>query len=260
MQSVVDEMAKLAEQHAGDEASSGRLAELADKLRRWEDGTNTAPSGEGAAPIVAVTAPAGMLLASQDNVAFGSEKKVDVVSGGDAEMIAGRNLFLRAAKGISAFAHALGIKLVAARGNLTLEAHQGGVEVKSSKRISLISSEAIYIEAPLVRIVSKGAQTEWADGAISQQSAGRHAVKASAIVHGGPGGGTPTPLDFASSAISTDERVVLRHMQTYDPLPHQRYVAYLHDGSTVSGISDQDGRTSLVDTATLGPVRFELLS
>ena len=49
-------------------------------------------------------------------------------------------------------------------------------------------------------------------------------------------------------------------MQTYDPLPHQRYVAHLHDGSTVSGISDQDGRTSLVDTATLGPVRFELLS
>jgi type VI secretion system secreted protein VgrG len=260
MQSVVDEMAKLAGQHAGDEAPSGRLAELADKLRHWEDGSNTAPGSNGAAPIVAVTAPAGMLLASQDNVALGSEKKVDVASGGDVELSAGRNVFVRAARGISAFAHALGIKLVAARGNVTLEAHQGGIEIKSFKRISLISSEAIYIEAPLVRIVSKGAQTEWADGAISQQSSGKHIVKASAIVHGGPGGGTPTPLDFAGSKISTDERVVLRHMQTYDPLPHQRYVAHLHDGSTVSGISDKDGRTSLVDTATLGPVRFELLS
>jgi len=260
MQSVVDEMAKLAGQHAGDEASSGRLAELADKLRHWEDGSNTAPDSGGAAPIVAVTAPAGMLLASQDNVVLGSEKKVDVASGGDVELAAGRNVFVRAARGISAFAHALGIKLVAARGNVTLEAHQGGIDIRSSKRISLISSEAIYIEAPLVRIVSKGAQTEWADGAISQQSSGKHIVKAAAIVHGGPGGGAPTALDFGSSTISTDERVVLRHMQTYDPLPHQRYIAHLHDGSTVSGISDKDGRTSLVDTATLGPVRFELLS
>jgi len=260
MQSVVDEMARLAEHHAGDEAASGRLGELAEKLRHWEDGSNTAPGAGAAAPIVAVTAPAGMLLASQDTVVLGSEKKVDVASGGDVELSAGRNVFVRAARGISAFAHALGIKLVAARGNLTLEAHQGGIEIKSSKRISLISSDAIYIEAPLVRIVSKGAQTEWADGAISQQSAGKHTVKASAIVHGGPGGGTPTPLNFAGSTISTDERLVLRHMQTYDPLPHQRYVAHLHDGSTVSGISDKDGRTSLVDTATLGPVRFELLS
>jgi type VI secretion system secreted protein VgrG len=262
MQSVVDELAKLAEQHAGDEESSGKLAELAEKLKRWEDGSNTAPDAggtTGAAPIVAVTAPAGMVLASQDNVALGSEKKVDVVSGADAGITAGRNVFVRAGRGIRAFAHALGIKLVAARGNITLEAHEGGIDIMSSKRISLVSSEAIYIEAPLVRIVSKGAQTEWADGAIAQQSSGKQVVKAASIVHGGPGGGAPATLDFASSKIRADERVVLRHRQTLDPIAHQRYIAHLEDGSTVSGVSDEAGRTQLVTTAALGPVRFELL-
>ncbi|MGJ9416238.1 type VI secretion system Vgr family protein [Massilia sp. CMS3.1] len=259
MQSVVDEMARLAEQHAGDEPSSPRLAELAEKLKHWEDGSNTAPGGDGAAPIVAVTAPAGMVLASQDNVALGSEKKVDVVSGGDVGVTAGGNVFVRAARGIRGFAHALGIKLVAARGNVTLEAHQGGIDLMSSGRISLVSSEAIYIEAPLVRIISKGATTEWANGAIDQQSSGKHVVKAASIVHGGPGGGSPATLDFAASKIRTDERVVLRHLQTRDPLPHQRYTAYLEDGSTVDGVSDEDGRTALVNTATLGPVRFDLL-
>jgi len=259
MQSVVDEMAKLAEQHAGDEQSSGRLAELADKLRRWDEGTNLAPGSSPAAPIVAVTAPAGIVLASQDNVALGSEKKVDLASGGDAQISAGRNVFVRAARGISAFAHTLGIKLVAARGNLALEAHQGGVEIKASKRISLISSEAIYIEAPLVRVVSKGAQTDWADGTIVQQSAGKQVVKATSIVHGGPGGGTPSTLDFAKSNIRTDERVVLRDLQTREPVPNQRYTAHLHDGSKIDGISDEEGRTSLHQSATLGPVRFELL-
>ena len=49
-------------------------------------------------------------------------------SGGDAEVSTGKNLFMRAAQGISAFAQALGIKLVAGRGNVTVEAQQGAVE------------------------------------------------------------------------------------------------------------------------------------
>jgi type VI secretion system secreted protein VgrG len=267
MQSVADEMAKLAEQHAGDEASSARLAELVDKLKGWDAGTNVAPGGAGnpagspgAAPLVAVTAPAGIVLASQDSVALGSEKKVDVVSGGDAGISAGRNVFVRAARSISAFAHALGIKLVAGRGNVEIEAHQGKVEIKSSGRISLISSEAIHIEAPLVRIVSKGAQTEWADGTITQQSAGPHIFKATEIKRAGAGGGSPQTLDFAASKIRTDERLVLRHLQTREPIPNQRYIAHLEDGSAIDGISDEDGRTALVQSATLGPVRFELLA
>jgi type VI secretion system secreted protein VgrG len=259
MQSVVDEMAKLAGQHAGDEVGSGRLAELVDKLKGWDGGTSVAPGSGAAAPIVAITAPAGIVLASQDNVALGSEKQVDLASGGDAQVSAGRNVFLRAARGISAFAHQLGIKLVAARGNVTLEAHQGNVEIKSSNRISLISAEAIHIEAPLVRIVSRGAQTEWAEGTITQQGSGKHVVKASSVVHGGPGGGTPATLDFAKSSIRTDERMVVRDLQTREPIPNQRYIAHLEDGSTIDGVSDESGRTSLVQSATLGPVRFELL-
>ena len=263
MQSVVDEMAKLAAQHAGDEESSARMAELVDKLKAWDAGSNVAPGaagGAGAAPMVAVTAPAGIVLASQDNVALGSEKKVDVVSGGDAEICAGRNVFVRAARSISAFAHALGIKLVAGRGNVAIEARQGSIEIKASGRISLVSSEAIHIEAPLVRIVSKGAQTEWADGTITQQSAGPQIFKATEIKRAGAGGGSPQPLDFASSTISTDERLVLRHLQMRHPLPNQRYIAHLEDGSTVEGVSDEDGRTSLHQSAALGQVRFELLS
>lgn len=259
MQSIADEMAKLAVQHAGDESSTGRLAELVDKLKRWEAGSNTAPDAGSAAPIVAVTAPAGIVLGSQDNVAIGAERKVDLVSGGDAEISTGNNFFMRAARGISAFAQTLGIKLVAGRGNVTVEAQQGAVEVKSYGRISLISSEAIHIEAPIVRIVSEGAQTEWTDGRITQQSSGQQLIKATSVVRGAAGGGSPTALDFPASKITTNERLVLRSLQTREPIPSQRYIAHLEDGRTIEGISDEDGRTTLVQSDTLGPVRFELL-
>lgn len=259
MQSIADELAKFAEQQAGDEKGTGRIAELADKLKRWEAGSNTAPESGSAAPIVAVTAPAGIVLGSQDNVAIGSERKIDLASGGDAEVSTGNNFFVRAARGISAFAQSLGIKLVAGHGNVTVEAQQGAVEVKSYRRISLISSEAIHIEAPIVRIVSEGAQTDWTNGRITQQSSGQHVVKAASVVRAGPGGGSPTALNFAATKLKTDERLVLRNLQTREPIPSQRYIAHLEDGRTVEGISDEQGRTTLIQSDTLGPVRFELL-
>lgn len=259
MQGVVDELAKLAEQQAGDEKSSGRLAELVDKLKAWDAGSNTAPQSEGGAPIVAVSAPGGIIVGSQDNVGLGSERKIDIVSGGDTEVATGKNFFVRAARSVSAFAHAMGIKLVAAGGNVSVEAQQGAVEIKSYSRISLISSEAIHIEAPIVRIVSEGAQTEWSAGKITQQSAGEQMVKATSVLHAGPGGGRPTTPEFATAKIATNERLVLRHLQTREPIPSQRYIAHLDDGKTIEGISDEHGRTALVQGDMLGPVRFELL-
>jgi type VI secretion system secreted protein VgrG len=259
MQSIADEVTKLAEQHTGDEESTRQLAELTGKLKSWDHGSNVAPDAQGAEPVVAVTAPAGIVMASQDSVAVGSQSQLDLVSGADVRASSGRNIFLRAARGISAFAQAIGIKAVAGRGDITVETHQGAVRVKSSGRISLIAGEAIHLEAPAVRIVSQGAQTDWVNGKITQQSTSEHTIKAAFFLRGGAGGGDPTALDFPETRLRSDERLVLRHLQTREPIPHQRYIAHLDDGRTISGESDELGRTSLIQSDALGPVRFELL-
>ncbi|RYG88536.1 MAG: type VI secretion system tip protein VgrG [Alphaproteobacteria bacterium] len=259
MQSIADEVARLADKHTEDEPSGERLADLSEKLRRWDQCSNVAPGDKGAEPIVAVTAPAGIMVASQDNVALGSEKQLDMVSGGDVRTSAGKNIFVRAARGISAFAQALGIKLVAGQGNILLESHQGAVEVRSSGKISLISAEAIHIEAPMVRIISKGAQTDWAEGTITLQSAGAHIINATGISRGPAGGGDPTKPEFKKSSLETTERLVLRNLQTREPIPYQNYIAHLSDGRTIRGTSDEGGRTSLMRDDVLGPVQFELL-
>ncbi|WP_371763802.1 type VI secretion system Vgr family protein [Massilia sp.] len=246
LQGVVDEVGRLAEHHAGDE-STGRLADLADKLRHWHDGSNVASgAGEGGAPIVAVTAPAGIVLASPDSLALGSEKKVTMASADDAEVSAGRNIFVRAARGLSMFAHALGIKIVAGRGNVSVQAHQGNVEIKASGRISLIAAEGIDLQAPEVRVVAQGAQSDWGHDNVTHQCVGKHVVKAAQSVRVGPGGGTPASLNLPSSKMRTDERVVLRHLQSGEPLPNQRYSVQLDDGRTIDGTTDADGRSSLL--------------
>lgn len=260
LQGVVDEVGKLAEHHSGDEATC-RLAELADKLRHWHGGSNVAPDGtKGSAPIVAVSAPAGIVLASPDTVALGSEKKITVASAGDAEVSAGRNVFVRAARGISAFAHALGIKLVAGSGNVSIQAHKGHIEIKSTGRISLIAAEGIDLQAPEIKVVAQGAQTHWGKDNLILQCAGKQVEKAAQYVRLEPGGGTPAALNLPSTKVRTDERVVLRDEQTGEPMRNQRYRAHLADGRTSEGTTDDMGRTSLAVSEEMGNILFDFLS
>ena len=260
MQGVLDEVARLAAVHTEDEPTGQRLAALVDKLKRWHEGSNVAEeSAGGGAPIVAATAPAGILVASQDNLALGAATKVDMVSAGDTEVSAGRNLFLRAARSIALFAHELGLKLVAGRGDIVVQTDQGHIEIKSSGRIRLIAAEGIELDAPSVKVVAPGAQTDWAEGAITHQSSGVQVVKSADFLLLGPQGATPEGLKLPSSRLQTDEYVVLLHQQTGKPVPNQRYMAQLENGKVVTGRTDEMGRTSLLLGEMIGDVAITFL-
>jgi type VI secretion system secreted protein VgrG len=74
MQGILDEVGKLAACSTRRRTGRQRLAELADKLKRWHLGSNVRQGSRRRRPIVAATAPAGILLASQDNLALGRRK------------------------------------------------------------------------------------------------------------------------------------------------------------------------------------------
>ncbi|WP_404531423.1 type VI secretion system Vgr family protein [Massilia sp. TN1-12] len=265
LQGILDEVGKLAAVHGAserpDEAPAGeRLGQLVDKLKRWHAGSNVAEGQEGGGqPILAATAPAGVIVASSENLALGAASKVDVVSAGDTDVAAGRNLFLRAARSVALFAHELGVKLMAGRGDIVIHAHQGNIQIKSSGRISLIAAERIELDAPTVRVVAPGAQTDWADGTITHQSHAREVHKASEFVHLGPDGAAPGGLGMPVSHLHTDEYVVLTHQQTGLPVPNQRYRATFEDGRVVTGRTDAQGRTSLLTGEVIGEVDMAFL-
>jgi type VI secretion system secreted protein VgrG len=261
MQGLLDELARLAIEHAGDEAAQPRLDALAEQLKRWHEGSNVAPGGAAGAgqPILAAGAPGGIMVGSDDNLALGARTKIDVICAGDTELAAGRNIFVRAARSLSLFAFELGMKLVAGRGNVVLQTHQGHIEIKSSGRISLIAAEGIELEAPSVKVVSQGTQTDWHAGTITQQSAGKHIVKASAVEHLGGGDGSPVGLDLPHTTLQTDERVVVIDRQTGRPAKGRRYIARHEDGTTIEGVTDDEGRTEILKSYAIGNVEFRLL-
>jgi type VI secretion system secreted protein VgrG len=263
MQGILDEVGRLATVHTEDEPTQQRLAALADKLKHWHAGSNVAQpgsaAGEGGAPIIAASAPAGMLFASDDNLAFGATTKIDLISAGDAEVSTGRNIFLRAARAVSMFAHELGLKLVAGRGDIVIQTHLGNIQIKSAGRISLVAAERIELEAPAVKIIAPGAESDWAEGTITHQSSGKQVQKASEHMQLGPGGAAPADLHLPTAHLHTDEYAVLRSLQTGAPVPNQRYKVTFANGKIVTGRTDVEGRTSLLVGEMIGDVHVTYL-
>jgi len=260
MQGILEEMGRLAAVHTEDEPAGQRLAALVARLKRWHAGSNVAEGAAGGGePILAATAPNGVIVASNDSLALGAGGKVDIVSAGDAEVAAGANIFVRAARKLSMFAHELGVRLVAGRGDIIVHTHAGNIQIKSAGRISLIAAERIELEAPAVKIIAPGAQTDWGDGTITQQTSGRQVVKSAGVDNLGPGGAVPDGVRLPTSHLHTDEYVVLRHQQTGKPVPNQRYQATFEDGRTVTGRTDAQGRTSLLIGEMIGDVAMTFL-
>ena len=262
--SIQQHLAQLADTHGADETDNQALSQLVKHVAQWEGGSNVegGSNAEGGAtgagqPIVAVDAPAGMILASGDNIALGAQSDVDIVSVGNTQLSAGRKLLLRAAQSISLFAHKLGMKLIAAFGKIEIQTHQDNIELTSAKRIILSASEEIVLQAPKVTILSGGAQAAYGGGQITYQCTGAYAVKAASFGYVGPGAGNPGVLNLPTSAAAHNQHVRMTDLNTGEPLAHQRYRAQLEDGQVIEGTSDANGLTQIL-TSTIAFGRYTL--
>ncbi len=250
LQGVQLQLAELSAAHHADGTDDKELTRLLGHLEQWEAGSNTDSGGTGGGKaVVAVSAPAGVAMTSQDNVAIGAQTHVDLVSVGNTQLSVGRKLLARVSDSISLFAHRLGIKLIAASGKLELQTHSDDIEMTSSKRIVLTATEEIVLQAPKVRFVAQGAQVDLGGGAITQQSSGAHTIKSSQFAHVKPGGGSPPGVTLPTSGAAHDQQTVLRWIGTDEPMKNQRYRITTEDGRTFEGRTDAAGMTERFTSA-----------
>lgn len=252
LQGIADALSKMAVDHKASEADGTQLGELIGKLKQWHCGTNVdAPAGAatpGGAAIVAVSAPAGALVASDQNVVIGAQSTIDSLSAGDTRIGAGGNLFLRTARGLSLFAYKLGLKLIAASGNIRIETQNGDVEITSLGRIKLIASKGIELQAPAIKMVAQGTQVDYGGGTIVQQSSGDHTIKSSAFGHVKGGGGSPAELSLPKTQVEHDQQILISDQMSGKPLSNQRYRITVEDGQVVEGITDNTGLSERFST------------
>lgn len=247
LNAVSDQLAGLAQTHSGDDALQGELERLRDLVGKWD-------GAKAPAPIVAASAPAGMLLASNRNVAIGAETSIDMLSAKDTHVAAGGNVFVRALRGMSLFAHRLGLKLIAASGNVVIQSHNGDIELTATGTVRINAGKGIELQAPEIRLASKGAQVNYGNDQVVQQCKAGYTIKSATFEHTRGGGGNIADLELPRTKIETDERVVLFSSQNGMPVVGRRYRLELPDGSAVEGVTDSEGRTDLVASDEIGEI------
>jgi type VI secretion system secreted protein VgrG len=245
LQGVQQQLSELSTAHHADDTDDKELKQLLGYLKQWEAGSNTESNstGAGGKPVVALSAPAGVAMTSQDNIAIGAQTHIDMISIGNTQLSVGKKLLARVSDSISLFAHRLGIKLIAASGKLEMQTHADDIEVTSAKRIVLTAVDEIVLQAPKVRFVAQGAQVDLGGGTITQQSSGAHTIKSSQFAHIKPGGGTPPSVVLPASGSAHDQQTVLRWVGTDEPMKNQPYRITTEDGRTFEGRTDATGLT-----------------
>ncbi|MBJ7312822.1 type VI secretion system tip protein VgrG [Rugamonas sp. CCM 8940] len=247
-------LSELATTHLAGDADGAPLAKLVEHIRQWEKGSNTegaTPDPAGGKPIVAVSAPAGIALASQDNVLIGAQTNIDLVSAGNSQLSAGRKLLMRAAQGIGMFAHKLGMQLIAAGGKIVIQAQDGEIEVGAAKRLHLYSLESLLLEAPEVVIRTDGVQWTIAKGKVTSSSSGAFNVQASEFKFSSGGGGDLALPGMPHSSLQTDEQIAFtgRGGQPRENVPYEVRDA---EGAVLdAGKSGADGASQAVVTDTV---------
>ena len=244
LQSIVQSLGELAQAHEAGLTDPKRVQQLVKHLQDWENGFNTA-RGEsgGGAPVVAVTAPAGTAVTSQDNLLLGAQTNVDVVSVGHTQLLAGKQIRQRAQSGLSLFAADGGLDAVAGKGLVDVQAHQGDIHLTASGTIMLTAGAKVVIQAPEVEVISKGAATRWGGGTIVEQAKGPFVVKAASFAQSSGGDGVPAGVKLPASGSPFDQQVTLCAFDTDEPLPNQRYRITTETGRVTVGTTDANGLT-----------------
>jgi len=233
-------LAEAASKASEDTVAADSLGEVIDRLEKWSDA--------GGEPIVAISARSGIIQGSAAPIVLASQNDIHSNSGQDTSIGAGGNLLARAAKGVSVLACKLGMKLIAAGGDIKIQSQNGSIEISTSRRIKLIANENIELHSPAIKVVAQGAQAEYGEGKITQQSSGQHTIKSSKFNHVNGGQGEAEKIDIPSLEVEHDQQVLITDLQSDDPVPNRKYRIKVEDGQVIEGLTDENGLTERFKT------------
>nr|WP_314547717.1 type VI secretion system Vgr family protein [uncultured Massilia sp.] len=180
-QRAEDARQRQAQQSGTDQEDVGEAVRAQNEAIRGEG-----PGNEFATPQLVLSSPAGIATSTPQSTHVQSGEHVALTGGGHISLAAGKSLFASVAEKISLFVSKAGMKLVAARGKVEIQAQSDNVEVIAEQVLKLISTKAnIEITAAkeillnaggsYLRINAKG--IEHGTGGLWVSYAGQHKIE-----------------------------------------------------------------------------------
>jgi len=208
--------------------------------------SNSNPSPEMTRPDVVIASAAGIATTATDSTHMASVHDHAITTGRDVSVSSGRSFLASVRGAITMFAYQLGLKLIAARGKVIMQAQSDEMLLAALKDVKISSTDG--------RIVITASKEIWlgAGGSYIQ-------ITGSGIINGSPGPileKTPKwdkppadskrmPLpDLPGDKIHSAQFVVRDRSGT--PIPNYAYRLEAENGPTWHGVTDEHGNTERV--------------
>nr|WP_269767055.1 DUF2345 domain-containing protein [Burkholderia ubonensis] len=241
---------------------------MATAIKARNDAIRGKPSGgehdfpELAEADLVLSSAAGISLAAQRSAHIASNEDVAVTSGRHVGLAAGRSLFASVANALSLFVHKAGMKLVAAAGNVRIEAQTDGIDMTAKQAVTITSTtDRIHLHAAKEIVLHAGStEVRISERGYVVRTAGEHTVHAGShqadVPQTRPMRLPVTPDNPGRFAAHF---VLMEHASGF-ALPRQPYRITLDNGRVIEGVSNERGETALVTDHDITFGTVELLA
>ncbi|WP_213957160.1 type VI secretion system tip protein VgrG [Variovorax sp. dw_954] len=248
-------LGQYASEHEGMAIDDKPQAELKDSVKNWEAGSNTDENGaDGGAPVVAITAPGGISVATSKSIVSYAGINADAVAQKHMQYTAGQRFNVNAGQGIGLFAHSGGIKAIANQGKFLLQSQHDDFEVNAAKNIKWTATDGniVGMAKKFTFITEGGSFIEISDDIVLGTKGGI-IFKSASVNSTGP---ATKSTDLPQFEKGTPDQKFRLHYEGADgdkpsPAANRRYEIRMADGSVKAGTSDGGGLTELLKSEAM---------
>jgi len=196
----------------------------------------------------------GMVSARALRIASGNES-VGIMSGDNTDISAGQSFTVAAGEAVSLLAKGLGMQLLAAKGQVNIQAQSDALSVSAQKDFDIQSSEGkVTVSAHQELVLAcGGAYIKLSGGNIELGCPGNILLKCTNVQKMGAASLDIAPVKmpggFGGGFILTDDKGI--------PQPSTPYRITTAEGDVLQGVTDEQGKTAPVNTLIPSSVNAE---
>ncbi|NPT57900.1 type VI secretion system tip protein VgrG [Paraburkholderia sp. 5N] len=198
--------------------------------------------------VIALSAPRGIGMATPSRFMVSSGKDTSFATSSGFNVSALKNIALAAVEAVSVFAQRAGIRLLAMRGKVQIQAQADAMELVSQLNMQLSSVAGTLTANAANGIVLSGGGTAYIKiqgDNVEIGGAGDLIIKVPDIDKAGAGAVSLPLPKFNQTDAPSDERFILSDHVTGRPLANRPYKVQTADGRIVEGVTNDKGETSL---------------
>ncbi|WP_320714316.1 type VI secretion system tip protein VgrG [Enterobacter sp. 61D5] len=139
-------------------------------------------------PVIVAGAPGGIALSTPQHIQLSANHNQMLTSGGSTEISALKRMVLAAKTGFVAFVQELGMKLVAAKGKVEMQAQSDGMDILACKALTVMSTDDEIIISAKKKITLKcgGSYITIDPAKIENGTGGNYYIKSADFDYDGP--------------------------------------------------------------------------